>query len=399
MKITLSLAAFLAANSVLMAGGTIAPVFEEIETAQSIEKFAFIKEVKGYIRAGYQNTDITDDRDYTDISLGGKLHIDTNSWNGMSLGASFYTTNVVDGYNEGQGVPFFDADNHSYSILGEAYLQGEWGNTLVKIGRQEMDTPFLDTDDIGMIPNTFEAALFVNKDIANTTITLAHVEKMAGVDAEANPAEFEDIRFNDYVQIVGLEYEMMENLMVSGWYYNLKNPQTNSLIYADMIYSGNSDTISYEIGVQYAHRNLSDSNINHANIYGAMIDVGFENMSLNLGMAYNVSQDNYATNGFGGGPFYTSAEHLTLREANADGEALMLSASWDAGIVGIEGLTLGTGHLTLEDQYGNEATELDLTASYALNDMSGLDVIFSDIDDEINGDKLTNLRVFVNYIF
>jgi len=385
-------------SGMLYAGGEITPVEPMVETTK-VDNFSFIKEVSGYIRAGYQNTDISGDTDYTDTGLGGKLHIETTSWKGISAGASFYTTNVIFGNNEGEGVAFFDANNDSYSILGEAYLVGEWGNSMLKIGRQEIDTPFLDTDDIGMVPNTYEAAFFVNKDITNTTITLAHIERMAGIDAEPDPAEFDDIRNNDYVQLAGIEYEVTENLAISGWYYNLKNPQTDNLIYADVTYTDQIGSITYELGAQYAHRNLSDDLHDDANIYGAMVDIGFENTGINVGIAYNHSQDNYATNGFGGGPFYTSSEHLTLREANADGEALFLSAGWDASTAGLEGLGFTVGYLMLDDENSNDATELDLTASYAMNDVLGLDVIYSDIDDDINGDELTNLRVFVNYLF
>ena len=377
-------------------GGDIVPVEPAvfIETAPNVEKFVFIKTIDGYIRGGYQ----ADGEDATDLALGGKLHIETNTWYGLSAGASFYTTNVI-GSNDGAGVPFFDANNKSYSILGEAYIQGNWGNTLIKVGRQELDTPFLDTDDIGMVPNTYEAAFLVNKDIANTTITVAHVERMAGVDVEIDPAEFEDIRNNGYVQLVGVEYEAADNLTLSGWYYNLSNSITTNLIYTDATYTGNNGGFAYELGAQYAHRNLKDNDVSDADIFGAMIDVSFEQVGINIGAAYNTAQDNYATNGFGGGPFYTSAEHLTLREANDDSDAVMLSAGWDASTVGLDGLEFGVGYLMLEAHNGDEATELDLTASYAFNDVLSVDVIYSDVEDDINGDTFENTRVFVNYSF
>lgn len=395
-KIVISTIAASMLTSTLYAGGDIAPVEPEVEVkiAPVAEKRDFFKTVDGYVRAGYQ----ADGDDATDLALGGKLHVETNAWYGLSAGASFYTTNVI-GDNDGAGVPFFDANNKSYSILGEAYIKGEWGNTMLKIGRQEIDTPFLDTDDIGMVPNTYEAALLVNTDITDTTITVGHIERMAGVDADVDPSKFEDIRSNDYVQLVGIEYEVSENLALSGWYYNLKNPLTDNLVYADITYTGNNDIFAYEVAGQYAHRNLSDDTHSDADIYGAMIDISFEQVGINIGAAYNTAEDNYATNGFGGGPFYTSAEHLTLREANDDGDAVLFSAGWDASTVGLDGLEFGVGYLTLESNNGDEATELDLTASYAFNDALSVDVIYSDIEDDINGDTFENTRVFVNYIF
>lgn len=395
-KILLGTVAASLLTSFLVAGGDITPVEPAIEAPQSPKAIetGFIKTIEGYIRSGYQS----DGEDATDLALGGKLHIETAEWSGISLGGSFYTTNTI-GSSDGAGVPFFDANNDSYSILGEAYLKGVWGNSILKIGRQEIDTPFLDTDDIGMVPNTYEAALFVNKDFSNTTIIIAHIERMAGVDAEPDPAKFDDIRNNDYIQLLGVEYEVTENMALSGWYYNLKNPEVDGLIYADMMYSGDAGVLGYEFGLQYAHRDLRNAQHTDANIFGAIVDLGIAHAGLNFGAAYNKTEDNYATNGFGGGPFYTSAEHLTLREANEDGDAYLLSASWDASIAGLEGLTLGAAHLTLTDKNDIESTELDLTASYAFNDVLGVDVIYSDVEDEINGDTFENTRVFVNYLF
>ena len=172
MKIKLSIAVLLAANTSLIAGGDIIPV---LEAPNGVEESSFIKDANGYIRAGYQNSDISGDTDYTNTALGGKLHIETRSLSGISAGASIYTTNVVFGNTEGEGIPFFDANNDSYTNLGEAYLIGKWVNIKLKIGRQEIDTPYLDTDDIAMVTNTYEAALFINKEIPNTTIKLANV--------------------------------------------------------------------------------------------------------------------------------------------------------------------------------------------------------------------------------
>lgn len=389
MKIKLSIVAFLAANSLLTAGGDITVVEE---APKEVETFSFIKEVNGYIRAGYQRTDISGDTDYTDMALGGKLHIETASYQGISAGASFYTTNVLFGRDEGNGVPFFDADNDGYAILGEAYVSGEWGNTLIKIGRQEIDTPFADTDDIGMIPNTFEAAVLVNKDIKDTTIVLAQVQKMAGVDAPS-PSEFTNLNGNDGVQTFGITYEGIEGLSLSGWYYYASD--VVKLPYFEALYETQINGMTMEFGAQYAYEDWEGSTA--AKVAGASIAVGFGGFT--IGAAYNKSDDGQADNLFGGGPFFTSAEHLTIAEAGPDGDAVMLSAEWDASSVGVEGLTLGAGYLTLNDNADNEATELDLTASYAFNDALSVDVIYSDINDKINGDKATNLRVFANYTF
>ena len=67
--------------------------------------------------------------------------------------------------------------------------------------------------------------------------------------------------------------------------------------------------------------------------------------------------------------------------------------------VGIEGLSLAAGYFNLEDKDGNEGEEIDISASYAFNDNLSFDLIYSDVDDDINGDEFKNTRVFVNYMF
>jgi hypothetical protein len=381
--------------TLLMAGGEITPV---AETSAEAEAFSFIKTVNGYIRAGYQNTDISGDTDYTDIALGGKLHIETASWNGISAGASFYTTNSIgedEGYLSGAGMAFFDGSGNSYSILGESYLQGEWGNTTLKAGRQEIDTPFADTDDIGMIVNTFEAVTLVNTDIKDTTLVLAQVQKMAGVDAEV-PGEFTKLNGDDGVQVFGATYEGIEGLSLSGWYYH-----ANDLIkvpYLEATYEANLDEVTLGLGAQYAYMDWEADST--AKVVGASVSAEIHSTGLIVGAAYNKSSDGAADDLFGGGPFFTSSEHLTLPTAGNDGEAVMYTAEWDAGTIGVDGLTLGAGYLTLESSTGLESSELDIIASYAFNDALTLDLFYSDIDDKIeSGDELTNLRVFVNYAF
>ncbi len=65
---------------------------------------------------------------------------------------------------------FLGSNGQSYSILGESYLKFQYGNSSIKAGRQIIDTPYADSDDIGMVPNSFEGYTFTNRDLDNTTI-------------------------------------------------------------------------------------------------------------------------------------------------------------------------------------------------------------------------------------
>ena len=96
----------------------------------------------------------------SNLSLGGSIKVQSKPINGLSTGVVFYTTNALFGKNS--EAMFLDSNGKSYSIVGEAYLQGSFGKTAIKIGRQLFESPFMNSDDIGMIPNTVEGYSLLN---------------------------------------------------------------------------------------------------------------------------------------------------------------------------------------------------------------------------------------------
>jgi len=117
-------------------------------------------------------------------AIGGHLKFDTATYNGISLGTAFYTTNGF--ANQSPKTDYSAVDptllgnnNESYSILGEAYLQVELSKTILKAGRQKLVTPLASADDARMLPNLFEAYMLTNTDIPNTTLVVGHVSKFA----------------------------------------------------------------------------------------------------------------------------------------------------------------------------------------------------------------------------
>jgi len=368
--------------------------FGDIEHAtlpESKEKISqenlFFKTINGYMRVGYQHDDNTN----TDLALGGKLHAETKSWNGISTGASLYSTNQI-GQHNGAGIAFFDADNHSYTILAEAYIKGEWGNTLFKIGRQEINTPFADRDDVGMVPNTFEAAVLINKDITNTTVFLAQLQRWAGVDSN-NPDHFTKLNNNKGIQVLGITYEGLKNTTLSGWFYNIEDAVKISYLHAS--YEGENNTLTYSFLAQYVLQDYNDNT--QSTIYGIGGTLGHKKSGLTASLNYNKVNGRAAENFFGGGPYLTNAEHHTLSEAGRDGDNILYGLAWDASSVGLNGLLLSTNIDRHSNGTKDDTNEYDLVASYDYNDNVNFSVIYSNIDDSV--DSFKNLRVFMNYTF
>lgn len=151
----------------------------------------------GQIRAFYINRDYTfadstatatpnKNLDRDGLALGGKLGFETAPVYGVSAGAVFYTTNAMDassGTVAKNDTTLFDKDvagnRKNATYLGQAYVQAKLGNTLVKVGRQQLDTPLAGSDDARMLPTLFEAAVVINSDIKDTTLIGAHVTRIA----------------------------------------------------------------------------------------------------------------------------------------------------------------------------------------------------------------------------
>jgi len=352
--------------------------------------------VTGNIRVGYQNHK-SDTATTKQDSIGGKLHIQSQLVKDITVGATFYTTNSIS-HDKEDGINFLDSNQDSYSILGEAYLQGDFGNTTIKLGRQELDTPFADTDDIGMIPNTFEAGVLINKDIKDTTIILAQVQKWAGVDTD-NPEKFSELNNKDHLQTIGFIYEGLKDVTIQAWRYNLKDFEVDKILYIEANYETILNDLDLELGGQYAVQNYSASGADKATITGLNASLGYKKVGLTLFGSYNKSSNNTAINGFGGGPFFTSCEHLTLTEAGVGGKATRVGLGLDTSVIGISNLLLDFSKLTLKNSIGTKTTELDFVASYDVNDKLTVDFIYSDTDDKINSEKFKNTRVFANYSF
>ncbi len=354
----------------------------------------------GYIRAGYQNHDVDSDKSYKQDSIGGKLSIYNDEFkaNGIGGKVSFYTTNRLS-HHDNNGVNFFDENSDSYSILGEAYLFGRYKKTTLKIGRQELDTPFADTDDIGMIPNTFESAVLTNTDLPDTTLLMASVKRWSGVDSP-KPSSFTKMQNDNPVKMAGVIYEGVKGLGLSTYYYDLDDKvagDIESISYAEAIYNGNYNSIGYEIGLQNANQKFKGEG--SAKVVGYNLGVNFDEIGLGFNYAYNKSKDHSATNGFGGGPFFTSCDDSTIDGMGADIKADRYGVSFDTSNYGLSGLNLGYSYLKITNPTNQKTREDDYTLEYAINKNLNLSMHHIVVDDKINLDKYKNTRVFVNYTF
>lgn len=340
----------------------------------------------GNVRLGYQSHEVSNDRE-DEVATGVELHFETAAYYGVQAGATLFTS-YGDGEEGFEGIQFFDEENDNYAILGEAYLKGTFSNTVITLGRQTFDTPFADSDDIGMVRNTFEAFTIVNKGIEDTTLSIAQVQKWSGVDSP-DPGSFTEVNGDTGMQIVGITYEGIDKTTLAGWFYNISDEVKIS--YLEASYEDETESLEYGGIIQYALQDYDSGG--SSTIYGAAASLGVKQTGLTATVSYNKTNGIAADNFFGGGPFVTNVEHNTLKEAGPDGRVILYTLEWDASVAGLEGV-----NFTINvDAHQEDTHEYDLGMQYDYSPTVNFSAIYSDVKSTEKA--FQNFRMFANYSF
>lgn len=322
--------------------------------------------LEGELRFGAVQTDTETTKAQTTLALGGKLSLDKTWRENFGSTITFFTTNALGNQDE-EGL-FLGSQNQSYSIVGEAYIWGRFANTTLKVGRQSVENPFVNSDDIGMVPNTYQAISLENKSLKKTTLTLLALDKYAGVDSDV-PESFTYVQdSHDPLYVVGVVYEGFSNTTLQAWAYAFDDVTYS---YFEASYEGSFANFA----VQYANQEHSNS------AYGVQVEKSFDALSLNA--SYN-KVEGMVSNGLGGGPFFTSSEDHTIADTQ-DQEALHVGAEYS-----YNDLTLGASYT----DFDKGEDETDIALAYRVTKAHSLELIYSDM-----GDDGTLTRFFAHYNF
>jgi len=342
----------------------------------------------GQIRLGYvdQNNVVSDDTYAT--AIGGILRYESGEWNGFKAGVAGYGSQRI-GFASGDGVKrnldFLDPTGHSIAYVGEGYVDYSAADFNLRIGRQVIDTPFADSDDIRMLPNSFEAAIATYSGIENTTITGGYVKRWAGYDSGGDISDFKKLApGSDGAAVAGIVYDYSDEMHLQGWYYGID--KVADAWYADGVKAWKmTETVQTALAVQYAGFSEKNNSGIDGSVYGIGLDasVGMVTLSLVYNQAFNGANKS-VSNGFGGGPYFTSMEEMTI-DGMEDAKAYVAVVGLDMGEVGLEGLTLDTGYGTFKSKPMNASvSEWDIIASYEMNEAVSGDISFAKINDRNN---------------
>ena len=377
-------------------------VMSLIASTQSVLSGAVIPEdmgtVSGLIRLGYVDQDNAASTDTYATAVGGILKYETPVWNDLKLGIAGYASQKVHfatgSWDEGKtNSDFFDADGKSFAYLGEAYVDYSANDLNVRIGRQLIDTPFVNTDEIRMLPNTFEAAMGTYSGIDKTTLSAGFIKRWAGYDSPRGHhdsinefKQFGETHESIGTYLLGITNESISDLLLQGWFYSID--EVTDIAYADATYKIlYSDTRSLNLSAQAAHfaedRDITDTMTGiNGNVIG--LAANYKWGMVTLGAAYNEASNKdgkFIGLGLGGGPFYTSMEEWTI-DGMEDAKACRGSISIDLSDAGVRGLTLSYAYGVFKSAPDDQRiNEWDIVATYAYSDELSADISYAKIDD------------------
>ncbi|MBD3790128.1 MAG: hypothetical protein IE885_07175, partial [Campylobacterales bacterium] len=242
MKKTLLLS--VVASTMIMAGGDIAPVEPVVETpAPAASGWEFSGTAKVYYQtddtAGLTSRGVTSSTDDSLFSQGASaadagiqlraMNSDVVAGIGAGVEVSALATLglqhwMVSDVMQATANAGYDVDDIIHGgWVSQAYLTYGFGNTSIKVGRQELPkslSPFAFSEDWNVFKNTFDAVLVVNTDLPETTLVGAWVLEENANFMHANMADFNKLNGNDGVFMLTAQNKSIENLTLTGsWYY------------------------------------------------------------------------------------------------------------------------------------------------------------------------------------
>ena len=250
--------------------------------------------LKGEFRNYGFERDYDQRNDRKDIASGGMLYYRTAPLNGISAGFAFYTgqeMGVNDSDDDVYGLLAEDADgNHeSFSVLGEAFIRADFWDTTLKLGRQELETPFVNTDDNRLTPQSTEAYTLVNQSIPDFKIIASYVAKMRGKSETkfVSMSEYAGIASEDEPVIFGgLVYEGAENLSLAVWDFYAKEFFNEIYLRADGSWPLNEKWSLFGSAQYLNQQDVGDKIGGSLDTYTYGVEAGIEGYGFAFSLAY-----------------------------------------------------------------------------------------------------------------
>ncbi|MBN1905126.1 MAG: OprD family outer membrane porin [Deltaproteobacteria bacterium] len=380
---------------------------EDLKSALKEGKFS------GQFRSYFFQRDYDVRNTREDFATGGMLYYTSGDLYGISFGFAFYT---------GQGMGLNDDDRDVYGLLdrdangdhknftvpGEAYIKAVFHDTTLKLGRQEHELPWVNTDDNRLTPQSTNAYTIINSSINDLELLFSYITKMRGKasDSFVSMTEYADIPADKHVSAFGLTYKGISDLELYVWDFYAKDFINN--IYMKAIYSDETAKgLAWHVTGQYLKQDDTGDRLGGSvdtHMYG--LEAGIEKHGLSISLAVSDIGDDDVIYPWGH-DFFVSAIVNDLYQA--DGKGWMATLAYDFAEVGIPGLTSKIVYADMDTpdsgrNASTDVTEKDITLTYKFKGLLeglGIRTRYGIIgqDESLGGEDYNDLRIQLTYDF
>jgi len=225
--------------------------------AESIDPFLSNGNVSGQFRTFIYDGQREKRLDRRSVTVGGILSYKTASYEGLSAGVSFFSSNGITSLTqmpESAQTQNLNLDGSSIQALGEAYVRYRYNDTIFTYGRQRLNFALANDYYNRMLPNSFEAASFESAPFDNLMLKGAYITrwKYKASDTFVSPTSF--YGFERDVAILGGSYSTNKTIKLD--LYDTLVPDVMHAPYVQLldsdIYTFASGTV-FSGAMQYLH--------------------------------------------------------------------------------------------------------------------------------------------------
>ncbi len=278
-------------------------------------------------------------------------------------------------------------------------------NTTMVLGRQALDTPMVFSEQWGIAPNTYDAAVAVNNDIVDTTLVGAWVGRTNLIGMSATPsalpavtqadAGFNDNGFDRFLTdegayAFGAVTKLIPMVTAQAWYYIAPSVAKVAWLQADGEYAG------FGLGGQYVYNDF-DANADTGS--GFAVKIGYNYEGLGLSAAYSSTDDKFTTaTNLGGAQskLYTEAWWNYGLVSQGDTDSFNVTATYSAADI----VDLGVFYTNADHSAANGNPDMSEITVTAGKDLGNLNLTAAYINSDYDGsDAVNEIQVYATYTF
>ena len=351
--------------------------------------------------------------DKEDLAVGTLLYYRTAPLYGLTAGLATATSSDIgsDDDKAVYGLLARDAegDHDSFARLQEYFIQGNWFDTTLKLGAQEIESPFLNGHDIRMAPKTYRGLTVENKSVENLTFKAFYLTDYMGwtdddfvrISSVAKGADDEPLLAGSVRYIFPVKVATVDT---EAWHYRTDD------IFQSTYFKGTLgkkfESVSLSITPSYLKQDsIGDDLAGQFDTYQYGFNTCAKMAGFDITAFYAKTGDNDLFVPWGDGKVLIQQINASGR---ADEDAYALKLGYDFATIGAKGLSAYVFHGIYDapdsgENAASDINETNLSAQYAFaGGLDGLSVraryaIIDNDDDSV--EDFNDFRIYLKYTF